>query len=393
MYWPAGIAVDGAGNLHVADSGAVSQLFYVAAEPTSTVHSAPQSQTIASGATAVFTAAASGRGLTFQWTKDGVMLPGATHPSLIIRAAEGRDSGSYGWSMNDESGPVAAGDARLTVGDSAASGSLVSLSVRSEVRAGNRSITLGATIAGGTPDMTMPVFLRAGGSSLNRIEGRGALEDPILTLQRSGRVVAANDDWNGDLEIATRALAVGAFPLESASSKDAAIVAPLVGGTYVAEIAAKGDDFGRTLGEWFDATPEIERGPSTPRLVNLSARKHLSGNGEVLTVGFAISGVTAKTVLIRAIGPSLVPLGVSDALSDPMLQLFAGPTLVRESHDWGGDVQLANITRAVGAFPFMSTDSKDAALLITLHPGTYTLQVRSGTSVGGVVLTEIYEVP
>ena len=47
---------------------------------------------------------------------------------------------------------------------------------------------------------------------------------------------------------------------------------------------------------------------------------------------------------------------------------------------------------AVGAFA-LNPDSKDAALLLSLEPGAYTVQV-SGVGGGtGVALVEVYEVP
>lgn len=45
----------------------------------------------------------------------------------------------------------------------------------------------------------------------------------------------------------------------------------------------------------------------------------------------------------------------------------------------------------VGAFPFASA-SKDAALVVTLPPGNYSLVARGSESGGGVALLEIYEV-
>jgi hypothetical protein len=393
LAWLSAIAADAAGNLHVLDTGGFSRLVKASVEPMFTVLASPPSQTIARGGTAVFTAAASGTALTYQWKKDGVTLPGATDSSFIVRAAGSGDAGSYAWTITDATGATAAGDASLVVAATEDSGRLVSLSVRSDVGAGSRSLMLGATIAGGAPNDPMPVLLRGVGSSLNRFGGRGYLADPTLTLSRGGIVAAANDDWLGEPQIVARTLEVGAFPLESPNSGDAAIVAALIPGAYVMELAGKGDATGIALGEWFDATPEVQRSASTPRLVNLSARKQLGANGEILTAGFEIGGPTAKTVLLRAVGPSLAAFGVAGALPDPMLQLFAGPTLIREIHDWGGDVQLADISRSVRGFDLASADSKDAALLITLKPGDYTLQVRGQNHEAGFVLAEIFEVP
>jgi hypothetical protein len=149
------------------------------------------------------------------------------------------------------------------------------------------------------------------------------------------------------------------------------------------------------MAEWYDATPEPERSRSSPRFVNLSTRKHVDYEGGVfLTAGFAIKGNTAKTVLLRAVGPSLAQVGVAASVADPVLQLFAGPRLIRENDDWGGDPQVAEVSRSVGAFALASAASKDAVLLTTLAPGDYTLQVRGRINgPGGLILAEIFEVP
>jgi len=47
----------------------------------------------------------------------------------------------------------------------------------------------------------------------------------------------------------------------------------------------------------------------------------------------------------------------------------------------------------VGAFPLASPTSKDSALLVTLVPGSYSVQVRSVDTTTGIVLVEVYELP
>jgi hypothetical protein len=61
-----------------------------------------------------------------------------------------------------------------------------------------------------------------------------------------------------------------------------------------------------------------------------------------------------------------------------------------------GWANLAEITTAAtqaGAFA-LTAGSRDAALLVTLKPGSYTAQVKAAQSASsGVALIEIYEVP
>ena len=51
---------------------------------------------------------------------------------------------------------------------------------------------------------------------------------------------------------------------------------------------------------------------------------------------------------------------------------------------------------SVGAFPLaydITSDDEDAAMLVWLEPGTYTLIVRNARGPGGTALGEVYDVP
>ena len=54
---------------------------------------------------------------------------------------------------------------------------------------------------------------------------------------------------------------------------------------------------------------------------------------------------------------------------------------------------LKQIFSIVGAFPFTTDASKDAAMLVTLEPGIYSVHVSGAGGTTGVALVEIYEVP
>jgi hypothetical protein len=126
----------------------------------------------------------------------------------------------------------------------------------------------------------------------------------------------------------------------------------------------------------------------TDRLINLSSRVQV-GSGRILITGFVVGGPTPKRVLLRAVGPTLAGFGVTGALANPRLQLFdATGQVIAENDDWSGADTTAAMAQ-VGAFGF-AAGAKDAALLVTLAPGAYTMQVAEvgGT---GVALAEIYD--
>ena len=111
-----------------------------------------------------------------------------------------------------------------------------------------------------------------------------------------------------------------------------------------------------------------------------------------MIAGFVVSGSAPKSVLIRAIGPSLAAFGVTGVLADPKLELFSGSAKINENDNWAGADALVNSFSSVGAFA-LDVNSKDAALLATLAPGSYTVQVSGVANTTGVALVEVYEIP
>jgi hypothetical protein len=130
-------------------------------------------------------------------------------------------------------------------------------------------------------------------------------------------------------------------------------------------------------------------------LVNLSARSQVGTGSDLLIPGFVIQGDVAKTVLIRAVGPTLGDFGVQGALEDPVMSLYSGTRELATNDDWGDGEQAAAImgtAARVGAFAVSET-SRDSALLITLNPGAYTVQVAGVDDTTGECLVEVYDVP
>jgi hypothetical protein len=125
----------------------------------------------------------------------------------------------------------------------------------------------------------------------------------------------------------------------------------------------------------------------TSRFAGLAVRAAVGG-GQVITQGFAISG--PKTVLARAIGPGLAQFGVPGVLQTPSLTLFDDKGRVIQSNNgWAGDSALAAAFSQVGAFP-LAPNSRDAAAIVDLPAGAYTLQVTGGVG-AGQALAEIYD--
>jgi hypothetical protein len=222
----------------------------------------------------------------------------------------------------------------------------------------------------------------------------GVLPDPDLQLisSNSNSLVAANNGWGGSALISTTAAAVGAFPWTDTSSHDSALVETLLPGPYTALVAGASGDSGIALAEIYDATPTGTYSPTTPRLINISARTQVGLGANVLIAGFVIGGTTSETVLIRASGPALVPFGVSSVLPDPQLQLNSSASVIATNAGWGGDAQIASTAASIGAFSWGTTATADSALLVTLPPGAYTAEVSGKSGDTGIALVEVYEV-
>jgi hypothetical protein len=184
---------------------------------------------------------------------------------------------------------------------------------------------------------------------------------------------------------------VGAFPLRTPFA-DSALRLTLNPGAYSAIVSsATGDTAGIALGEVFD----VGFGSAGQRLINLSVRGAAGTGGNVLTVGFFISGTQPKRLLIRAAGPALSAYGVTNALARPVLSLYRGTTLVASNTGWSTSPDVAAITAAatdVRAFAF-ATGSADSAMVINLPPGLYSVQINSTDNSTGTALIEVYELP
>lgn len=137
--------------------------------------------------------------------------------------------------------------------------------------------------------------------------------------------------------------------------------------------------------------------PSPARLVNISSRASVSTGADAMIAGFVVSGPANSTeqVLIRGVGPSLIPFGITAALQQPVLTLFdskGNQIATNSGWDFNSNVfQIIAAEYTTGAFALNYT-SNDSVLLVSLAPGSYTAQVSSADGSTGVALAEIYEV-
>ena len=72
----------------------------------------------------------------------------------------------------------------------------------------------------------------------------------------------------------------------------------------------------------FAALESLRAQDAEARLSNLSTRAQVGTGGDIMITGFVIGPGADKTILIRAIGPSLSTFGLTGLLADPSLSLF-----------------------------------------------------------------------
>lgn len=370
VYNGAGFATSDVATLSVAKAG--------------TVTAAPQSQTIATGATAVFSVTAAGSGLTYQWNFDGFPISGATAASYTLANAGPGASGTFTVAVSSGSTVIAEETAELSVVTDAR---LTNLSARAQVGTGNNILIVGFASSG---TGSKQILLRGVGPTLaTAFDVSGALATPDLTLYgANGKVIASNSTWGGTSALMTAFSAVGAFALP-ANSADAALLEALATGTYTAQVTGLNGATGVALAEIYDA----DTGTPTANLVNVSARGEVVSGSGVLIAGFAIAGPTSETVLIRGVGPSLHSvLGFPNPIAGTQVTLYnSAGTQITANAGWGNDPWITGTSSQVGAFP-LDPYSGDSALLVTLPPGNYSAQVAGVSGASGVGMVEVYEV-
>jgi glucose/arabinose dehydrogenase len=130
--------------------------------------------------------------------------------------------------------------------------------------------------------------------------------------------------------------------------------------------------------------------PLAVNLSNLSTRGPVLSGNDLMIGGFVIDGPASKTVVVRAIGPSLGAYGIANPLANPMLQLVraADQSIVASNDDWGSSPNAAQIV-ASGLAP---ANPLESAILATLAPGAYTAIVSGAGGATGIGMFEVYEV-
>lgn len=268
---------------------------------------------------------------------------------------------------------------------------LLNISTRASVGTGDNVLIGGFIVQGSQP---ATVVLRALGGSLRASALSPVLEDTTITVYDANHnQVAFNDDWINPNGVAApdpndpTSTTIASYHLDPPNSVESAVVATLSPGTYTAVVqsfssSTQTPTTGIGLVEIYDLHN------TSSRLGNLSTRGQVGSGDNILIAGFIIGAASTKTVCVRGLGPTLTDEGVVNALGDPTLEVRDGSgNLIASNDNWQTATNAATI-QSEGLAP---AHAEEAAVQVTLNPGSYTGLVRGANATTGVALVEVYD--
>ena len=199
----------------------------------------------------------------------------------------------------------------------------------------------------------------------------------------------------------SRATTTGAIPrrteiqntgIAPSNDLESAILRTLSPGAYTVILSGKNGGTGVGLVEVYDLEAA---GAST--LANISTRGFVNTGDNAIIGGFIVgaglgnNGAGSARVVVRAIGPSLANVGISNPLQDPTLEIHDGNGAIITTNDnWKDSPGSSDPTVRARAYGITGNQPP----LITVVPtGGYTAIVRGNSDGTGVGLIEVYNLP
>ncbi len=385
----------------------------------------PVSQMVTAGQAVAFGADVAGsRPLTYQWFRNDVAITGATSPALRLPSVTAADAGAYKLAATNSLGTVTTVAATLTVNSpltitaqprdvSAAEGASASFSITATATGAlsyqwrRNGVNLGgATAATLTVNPitaasfgTYSVLVTSPTGSLESTSAQllstvAAATAPVITQQPRGVTINAG----GALILSVAATGTPALTYQW--SANGATIAGATAPTLVL-INAQAADSGiytvtvrTSAGAVTTDAAVVAVGEGFSRQLNLSTRGFAGTDANTLIPGFVILGSNPKRLLIRAAGPALAAFGVTGTISDPQIAVVSNGLQVLTNDNWSADTTNAAAVRAAaaasGAFAF-AEGSKDAAVVVTLPPGSGSILVTGVGGATGEAIVEVYD--
>ncbi|TVR47037.1 MAG: fibronectin type III domain-containing protein, partial [Puniceicoccaceae bacterium] len=255
---------------------------------------------------------------------------------------------------------------------------IVNLSTRGHSARGADTLIGGFVIGGGSDPKT--VLINGVGPGLAQWLGNSVLGETRIRLFQGSTLMAENRGWttSDDRDL------IEASGLGPPHTGDSSILATLPPGAYTVHVAHPTVD-GAGIGRFEVNDLDSFVGEATDsRLINVSTRGRVAAGASALIAGIVLESPTL--VLIRGIGPSLAQF-LGDYLPEPLLTLHDNSGVVIGS---AGPWQAQPEADAIADSPFPPSHPLDAALLVELPKGVYTVQLRGRAGASGIGVIEIF---
>ena len=172
--------------------------------------------------------------------------------------------------------------------------------------------------------------------------------------------------------------------LQDTANSTVMVNAQTCGGTMTTQIPNNIFGYGRV-----DVLAAVNAVPPPPTVLgNLSSRLAVQTGDNALFGGFIVTGTQDKTIVVRALGPSL---DLPNKLVDPILELRdSAGNLVQTNDNWASSPNRLEIQNA-GLAP---TNDLESAIIATLpaNGNAYTAIVRGVNDTTGTGVVEIYDI-
>jgi hypothetical protein len=261
---------------------------------------------------------------------------------------------------------------------------VANISTRLPVGTGDNALIEGFIVQG-PAGSTKKIIVRAIGPSLKPFGIADALANPTLEIfNASNTKIASNDNWKttqvGGIVTGNQFAEINGSGLAPNNDLESAIIANLAPGAYTAVVRGAGNSAGTGVVDAFDLSAG-----STAKLANIATRGLIQPGDKLMIAGFIVQNGPVRAVVL-AIGPSLVPLGITNALPDTTLELRnQNGVIVRQNDDW-----MTTQKQELEATGLQPSNAKEAALVATIPPGQYTAQVRGKPEATGIGVVQIY---
>lgn len=254
----------------------------------------------------------------------------------------------------------------------------LNISTRLRVETGDKAMIGGFIVTGNT---SKSLLLRGMGPSLAKSGINDFLADPVLVLHAADQaVIFQNDNWK---EGPQRSQIEGTT-FQPSDERESVMLVSVAPGNYTAVLSGAEQMTGVGLVEVYDTNQAADS-----QLGNISTRGFVQMGDNVMIGGFILGGETGNTRLaIRGLGPSLNQPGLSDVLSNPILELknSNGTTLVANDNWEDDQASAAELTANGLALP----NKLESGIFTTVPPGAFTAILAGHSGGSGIGLVEIY---